>query len=278
MSDPIRDRISKLLNMTTANGCTEDEQETALRMAAAMAMKAGIELDSLRPKDAPKPKAVGRRKNDELKPHQAYAAVAAAELYGIECNVYDLGRGGILFVGREELIELAEETMFWLFRQIESLYKTALPKGMTQARRAEFRKTFKAACAERTLQRARGYVFEIKRSEQRARDETGHNALVVRGHFETLSEEIDEYWTSRFKLTPEQEARMAARAEAHRKWREENPEAAARMDREAERQRKKEERAAARRKGRKQRELPRGIGTEAGWAAGDQVKLRKEVE
>lgn len=282
MSDPIRDRISKLLNMTTANGCTEDEQETALRMAAAMAMKAGIELDSLRPKDAPKPKAVGRRKNDELKPHQAYAAVAAAELYGIECNVYDLGRGGILFVGREELIELAEETMFWLFRQIESLYKTALPKGMTQARRAEFRKTFKAACAERTLQRARGYVFEIKRSEQMAQDETGHNALVVRGHFETLSEEIDEYWTNRFKLTPEQEAARAKRAEEYaekmRKWREENPEEAARMDKEAERQRKKEERAAARRKGRKQRELPRGIGTEAGWAAGDHVKLRKEVE
>ena len=282
MSDPIRDRISKLLNMTTANGCTEDEQETALRMAAAMAMKAGIELDSLRAADAPKPKAVARNRSQELKPHQALCAVAAATLYGIECNVYNLGKDGIMFVGREELIELAEETMFWLFRQIESLYKTALPKGMTQARRAEFRKTFKAACAERTRDRAWEYMREIKRNERMAQEATGHNALVVQGHFQTLADEIDTFWTDRFKLTPEQEAARAKRAEEYaekmRRWREENPEEAARQDKEAERQRKKEERAAARRKGRKQRELPRGIGTNAGWAAGDQVKLRKEVE
>ena len=96
MSKAILDRITKLLNMTTANGCTEDEQETALRMASAMAMKAGIELDSLRAKDAPKAKATARSKSQEFKPHQAYAAAAAAELYGIQCNVYDLGRGTVV--------------------------------------------------------------------------------------------------------------------------------------------------------------------------------------
>lgn len=278
MSDAIRDRIAKLLNMTVANGCTEDEQETALRMASAMALKAGIELDSLRPKDAPKPKAVSRNKPAEMKPHQALCAVAAATLYGIECNVYKLGKDGIMFVGREDLIELAEETMFWLFRQIESLYKMALPKGMTQARRAEYRKTFKAACAERTRDRAWAYMRELKNNERMAQEATGHNALVVRNHFETLADEIDAFWSDRYKLTPEQKARAEAYAEKVRKWREENPEEAARMDKEAERARKKEERAAARRKPRKQRELPRGIGTEAGWAAGDHVKLRKEVE
>lgn len=278
MSDSIRARISKLLNMTTANGCTEDEQESALRIASALAMKAGIELDSLRAKGSTKPKATARRRSEEMKPHQAYAAAAAAKLYGIECNVYDLGKNGVLFVGREELIELAEETMFWLFRQIEMLYKTALPSGMSKSRRAEFRKTFKAACAERTLQRANEYVYEIKRNESMAQQATGHNALAVKGHFDTLQEEVDEYWQSRFKLTPEQEARAAARAEALRKWREENPEAAAKMDKEAERARKAEERRAAKRKGQRMRELPRGIGTNAGWAAGDHVKLRKEVE
>ena len=190
--------------------------------------------------------------------------------------------GGLLFVGREELIDLAEETMFWLFRQIEQLYKTALPKGMTQARRAEFRKTFKAACAERTLSRVRQYVRDIKRNEQAAQDATGYNALVVKGHFDTLKDEVNEYWDNRWKLTPEQEAARAKRAaeyaEKMRKWREENPEEAARQDKEDERRRKAEERRAAKRKGRKPRELPRGIGTNAGWAAGDHVKIRKEVE
>ncbi len=282
MSEQIRDRIRKLLNMTVANGCTEDEQETALRMASAMAIKAGIELDALRAKDAPKIKVKAKVRGDEMKPHQALCAIAAATLYGVECNVYNLGKEGVMFVGREELIELAEETMFWLFRQVESLYSTALPKGMTKSERAEFRRTFKAACAERARDRAYDYVRQIKNNQTMAQEATGHNALVVKGHFETLQSEIDAYWTDRYTLTPEQEAarekRLKEYAEKEAKWRAENPEEAARLDKEQERLRKKEERAAARRKGRKQRELPRGNGTKAGWAAGDQVKLRKEVE
>ena len=77
MSEQIRDRIRKLLNMTVANGCTEDEQETALRMASAMAIKAGIELDALRAKDAPKIKVKAKVRGDEMKPHQALCAIAA---------------------------------------------------------------------------------------------------------------------------------------------------------------------------------------------------------
>lgn len=204
--------------------------------------------------------------------------LTAGELFGIQCNVYDLGKNGIMFVGREELIELAEETMFWLFRQVEQLYKTALPKGLSKTARNEFRKTFKAACAERTLQRVREYIRDIQYNQARAQAEAGHNALVVKGHFNTLKDEIDAYWDERFKLTPEQGARRKAQDERIRKWREENPEEAARMDKEEERRRKAEERRAAKRKGPRVRQLPRGSGTNAGWAAGDHVKLRKEVE
>jgi hypothetical protein len=110
MTDKTTDKIRKLLNMTVANGCTEDEAESALRMAAGIAARAGIDLDSLRDKNMPKSKAKGKRMSQEYKPHQTFAAAAAAVLYGVECNFWDFGKSGIMFVGREGNIELTEQT------------------------------------------------------------------------------------------------------------------------------------------------------------------------
>lgn len=274
------DRIRKLLNMTVENGCTEDEQQTAMGMAAAIAAREGItDFQALGAKtaDSPNRKATAKYKHETLKPHQALAAVAAAELFGIECNVYSLGARGIQFVGREELIEMAEHTMFWLFRQIEELYKRSLPKGLNQRERNEFRKTFKAACAQRTLERARQLMREMKHSDNAAQAATGQNALVVTGHFEQLQDEVNTYWSDYFdrankateermsRMTPEQRKREEERQEQYRKERE------------------KREKAEARRRAkgvgpREGRSIPTGNGTRAGRAAGDEVKLRKEVE
>lgn len=272
------DKISKLLNMTVENGCTEDEQETALRMAAGIAAREGIDLDKLRPKDAPKIKAKSKRFSQEFKPHQALCAQAAAELYGVEANVFDLGKYGFSFVGREQNIELAEQTMFWLFRQVEELYKAALPKGMTKTERSEFRKTFKAACAQRVYHRAIKLMREMQYNDTRAQEATGQNALVVQGHFTQLRTEINEYWQEQFKLTPEQEARIEARRLAEEARRNAlTPEERAKEDAAAERERQREAKKAAKRKPRRERSIPVGNGTNAGYVAGDRVQLRKEV-
>lgn len=271
MSDKIRDRISKLLNMTVKNGCSEDEQESAMRIAAGLAAKAGIDLELCRPKDAPKPKAIHRAKYQELKPHQALAAEAAAQLYGVECNVYNLGAHGISFVGREENIEAAEETWFWLMRQVEELYKQALPRGLSKSDRAEFRKTFKAGCAMRVKERAIKLMREMVLNDEKAQQSTGHNALVVQGHFKQLYGEIDSYWEEiYFKPAREREERQRVIEE---RLKESDPSAYERLMKE----RAKDAEKAASHTGRRGRSIPVGSGTNAGIAAGDRVKLRREV-
>lgn len=253
------DKIRKLLAMTVENGCSEDEAETAMRMAASIAARGGIELDSLRAKDEPKRKAKSKYHSAELKPHQALAAHAAAVLYGVECNAGNLGKYGVMFVGREELIELTEETMFWLFRQIEELYKSSLPKGLSKSERGEYRKTFKAACAQRVLERARAVMRDIKAGGAQAA--TGQNALVVVGYFDQLKAEQDQYWEDVYAADRKRlEARLAAMTPAQR---------------EAYEEAQKNRKAPRMTRG---RSIPTGSGTRAGRQAGDQVKLRKEVK
>lgn len=274
-------KIAKLLNMTVENGCSEDEQETAMSMAAGIATKLGIDLEAQRQKEptAAQRKAMRKAFNQEFKIHQVLAFQAAGELYG--CDVYDYGggKGGVFFVGREENIEMAEQTAFWLMRQVELLYKQNLPRGLTQSVRAQYRKTFKAACAHRVYHRAIALMREMRMNNSAAQSATGQNALVVQDYFKTLNQENSAYWD----LTPEQKAR-AAEQQRLRDEREEarrnalTPAERDAEDREKERERKKEERAAARRKGPRARTLPTGVGTSAGYAAGDRVQLRREVK
>src|SRR3546814_8288673 len=110
-----------------------------MRMAAGLAAKIGISLDSVTPAGATEAqrKAIRKGISQEFKVHQVLAAQAAAELYGCEVYTYSGGKGGLFFIGREENVALTEQTMFWLMRQVELLYKQNLPKGMTQSRSEE---------------------------------------------------------------------------------------------------------------------------------------------
>lgn len=278
MTDKARDKISKLLNMTVANGCTEDEQETALRMAAAIATREGIELDSIRARDqtAAQRKATDKTLRQEFKVHQVLAAQAAAELYGVKIMTYNHGKGGIYFVGREENIELTEQTMFWLMRQVELLYKQNLERGLTQKARAEFRKTFKAACAYRVYQRAVELMRDMRTNSSEAIRSTGSTALVVQGYFETLRRENDTFLYG----DPDENRRNSERIQQRERDRRNALTVQQREDEDQEyqRQQKKWEKQAAKRKGPRERKLPTGSGTQAGLRAGDSVKLRQEIK
>lgn len=60
------------------------------------------------------------------------------------------------------------------------------------AARAEFRRTFKEACAVRIMSRARTMMDDIQKSDAAAQASTGSNALVVMGHFQQLVKENDD--------------------------------------------------------------------------------------
>lgn len=269
-------KITKLLNMTVENGCSEDEQETAMAMAASIATRLGIDLEAQRQKEATpaQRKAIKKAVNQEFKIHQVLAFQAAAALYGCDLYTYDGGKGGLYFIGREENVELAEQTAFWLMRQVELLYKEHLPRGLTQSVRAQYRKTFKAACAHRVAQRAQTLMREMKQNDGRAQEATGQNALVVQGYFDQLKKENEDY----FKPSPEQQAIIDQRREQYRLAEEARRNALTPAERDREdRDRQREFNKLMKRKGPRPRRLPTGIGTNDGLAAGDRVQLRKEI-
>lgn len=274
-------KIAKLMNMTVENGCSEDEQETAMSMAAGIAARLGIELSTVQAAGAEPTKRKASKKafSQAWKDHQVMAFQAAGKLYGCDFYTYSGGKGGCYFIGRDENIELAEQTAFWLMRQVELLYKQYLPRGLSQSVRANYRKTFKAACAYRVLQRAEELMYEMRSNDATAQKTTGSTALVVQGYFQTLAQENADY----YKPSPEQEARYEqqrlerqqreeARRNALSPWEREEE------DKELERERKKTQRAAARRKVPREKSIPWGVGSSAGLAAGDRVQLRKEIK
>jgi hypothetical protein len=270
-------KIAKLLNMTVENGCSEDEQETAMSMAAGIATKLGIDLEAQRQSEptAAQRKAIKKAFAQEFKIHQILAFQAAGKLYGCEVYTYSGGKGGCFFIGREENVELAEQTAFWLMRQVELLYKEHLPRGLSQTVRAQYRKTFKAACAHRVYERAATLMREMRYNNQSAQQATGQNALVVQGYFEQLEKENADF----FKPAPEVQARIEERQKQYAEEEERRRAALTvqereREDREAERYLKK----LMKRKGPRARRLPTGIGTNAGLAAGDRVQLRKGLK
>lgn len=278
MTDPILEKLRKLMALASdTRNTSEEETDTAMRMAAALAAKHGIDLNTLRTADTPKAKVMHKRNRTEMTFQQIYAAHAAATLMGVRFYVYDEGRRGFEFVGRDDLIEMAEQLMFFLMRQVEEIYKSSLPKGLSKRDRAEFRRTFKPACALRAKKRAEEVMRELKTNERTAQAATGHNALVVAGYYDTLKSEIDEYENERYKPSPEAVAREMERKAREAAWREANPEAAARADAQAAKDQAAWAKRQAKLKGRREREMPQGSGTRAGYDAGVHVKLNKEV-
>lgn len=272
-----KERLSKLLNMTVENGCSEDEAENAMRMAAGLAARIGISLESVRPAGQAKPKIVEKSIYRQMKVYESFCTEAAAVLYGVDCYAPNYGKNGFWFTGREENIELAEQTQLWLVRQVEQLYKQALPRGLTKRARAELRGSFKDACGERIYHRAVRLMREMKTNETAAQEATGQNALVVAGYFESLRQEIRDFDDAKYhapareaakRIADERTAKLAAMSEPERvKFLEDEQKA-----------REKAEKNAKPYKAPRTRNPKRGSGTSAGYEAGDRVQLRHAVK
>lgn len=194
--DKMKDRIRKLFALANDKAATEDEAAAALKIAMGLMAKYGIEQASI--SDKPLSKAMEKKLAEAIKDYQITIISAAATLYG--CKVIVLGRGkaGVEIFGREENVEATHMTALWLGRQLESFYKQALPSGLSQKERSEFRRTFKQACATRVSGRAWRMYYDMTHNTQTAQEATGKNALVVLGHFDQMFAEADAAIASKY--------------------------------------------------------------------------------
>ncbi len=178
--EAIKDKIRKLLAVARDKGASEEEAATAMRLAMTLMARHGIEQSQL---GAEKPKVhIDKATAEAVKKYELRVAQAAGALYGCNVVAENGGNTGFCYVGRPANIEAAELTYLWLLDQVEALYKMALPKGLSQSDRAEYRRTFKAACAERVVARA----YDLVKNPGPIQ---GATALVVQGYFDELTAE-----------------------------------------------------------------------------------------
>lgn len=143
------DKIRKLLALSS-NNSNEEEAASALSKARKMMIEHGVSDDMLL---APKEKGIEYGSVHPTKSFERVTASAASKLMGTR-DVWYARQKATGFMGRPENIVATEILWSWINEQVETFYKMSLPKGMSQAERAQYRKSFKWACAVRINSRA----------------------------------------------------------------------------------------------------------------------------
>jgi hypothetical protein len=176
----MKEKIAKLLRLAKDKGATEAEAAQALAMASAMMAKYGIEV-GLEDLDG---------ENAAVRGNWAYGrctqrwhieiASAVGFLYFCKPIIWRK-EDAVRFIGRPDVVDAADMTYNWIVEQVERLYRECLPKGLTKAMRAEYRKTFKFACALRLKDRAGQILQTLQNDDVLALEATGSTALVVKG-------------------------------------------------------------------------------------------------
>jgi hypothetical protein len=194
--DNIRNKIRALLaRAAPGSGASENEQASAMNLAAMLMTRHGIQMSIEEAQEDPT--GYGDLLPGEYGKWERECGNAAAYLYS--CRMVYYGRGKdtqVRFVGRPDNVDAAGVTFLWLVKQVEELYKQALPRGLSKAVRAELRRTFKFACATRIRARAWRLVQTLANDDAVALPSTGSTALVVKSHQEKLFGEADAFLKS----------------------------------------------------------------------------------
>ncbi len=187
--EDIKLKITKLLNLARDKGASENEAATAMAMASKLMIAHGIKEAELQQSE----QVAGRSENTELeRDWQEVIAQTAGNLFGcMTLFLKSREKPVFYFIGRPENHSAAAQTFNYLCDQVERLYKTSLPRGLSQRDRANYRRTFKYSCAVRIYHRAEELIDEMKRGEHA--ESTGGNALVVQGYFDKLADEVDNF-------------------------------------------------------------------------------------
>jgi len=175
--EKIRDRIRKLLRLARDKGANENE--AAIALAAANKLMLEHNIEHVDEEDEESRVVHGSRMDVNRGDRwESFIAAATAKLYNCRSVVWK-SSGSHAFVGRAENIAACEETFIWICEQVEELYKDGLRAfrgrmgSLDRSSRAEFRRTFKEACAVRIFHRV-GEIVAANRGNI-----PDHMALVV---------------------------------------------------------------------------------------------------
>ena len=203
----VRDTITKLLAKANDNAATEDEVHEALAMAAKLSDKYAIDIATLAAQAAGHKPTMVRRKicvNQRSGDFwHKFILDLLAVIYPVKAYMspswYNGKRATEYYAaGPDDIIDAAYDTFHFVTAQIEQLYKSNLPSGMSQSERSTWRKNFKYGCASRVHEMASQRRQLITTDDGAAVSETGSTALVVAESFDTLVSEAlafleDEY-------------------------------------------------------------------------------------
>lgn len=187
----IKDKITKLLRLVADKGATEAEAMQAAQMASALMMKYGVEVALTEDGEEATIRGDWFGAGEYDKKWHIIIAHTVQYLYFVRF-VVRRSSGEFQFVGRPDVVDAAEMTFKWLCEQVERNYKTFLPRGLSKATRAEYRRTFKEACATRMRYRAWQILEAMRNDDALAIEATGSKALVVmKARDEALAEAAD---------------------------------------------------------------------------------------
>lgn len=185
----IINKIKKLLAVAQAgSGATENEAMTAAAFASALMLKHNVEvqLDG----DDDEGAIHGEKQPGYDEPWHMQCASGAGFLYYCRPLIWRRS-GNIKFVGRRDNIDACNDTLRMFAGEVERLYKLSLPKGMSKVERANFRATFKMACAMRIAARCWAIMETLRNDDAKAIAATGSKALVVVQTIDALLAEAD---------------------------------------------------------------------------------------
>jgi len=182
-------KIKKLLAVAQAgSGATENEAATAMEFASALMLKHNIEVQLDADDDEGAIEGMWHQGYDEI--WHIQCASAAGFLY--YCRpLIRRSLGEIQFIGRADNISACEETLKFLVAEVERLSNAYLPKGLSKIDRANYRSTFKMACAMRLAARAWAIMETLRNDDAKAIAATGSKALVVVQTIDALLAEAD---------------------------------------------------------------------------------------
>lgn len=191
-TNKVIDKIRKLLALS--NSPNENEATSAAEMAAALALRSGLDLAKIQGMD----NAPGAERRIiyegpfDLWTMNCYSAAARLNACYFYYTRYSTGNGRYYATGKPEKLEAAQLIGEYLVSAVTRLYKEEYENlkdrmggRVDKPTRFNFRRTFKYACAQRVNNRSIAYVEELKKDDRVAEKVTGSTALVVAHHYET---------------------------------------------------------------------------------------------
>jgi hypothetical protein len=177
--DNVKDKIRKLLAM--GQSPNENEAAVAMSKAAELMMRHNLTENDVSERLV----GYGREIDTEEKRYRQIIGTAIGEMFSTIAIFRTREQKMFTFVGRESNVAASEDMYHFIVDQLEASYKQFLPKGMSKAERADYRRTFKWSMAVRIAHRIIAISEEIASGTTQA----GANALVIVAKKEQLQAE-----------------------------------------------------------------------------------------